>query len=195
MTIVNAPDTTLSEAMETRLQTRSGVDLLLRPVADTDIDIVDRFFDGLTADDMQFRFLSGQSHLSSAQLAAMIGVDHRHREHLLAFDAATSALVASVLIAADDPFVVAEVAISVAPAYKTRGVGWTLLNHAVDLARAHLLTRSGRDALRALIKAEQIAAEELAESPRVAELIDDIEALNRRPRLPGLRELRQRLYG
>ncbi|OIN80669.1 helix-turn-helix domain-containing protein [Mycobacterium malmoense] len=65
----------------------------------------------------------------------------------------------------------------------------------VDLARAHLLTRSGRDALRALIKAEQIAAEELAESPRVAELIDDIEALNRRPRLPGLRELRQRLYG
>jgi hypothetical protein len=65
----------------------------------------------------------------------------------------------------------------------------------VDMARAHLLTRSGRDALRALVKAEQIAAEELAESPRVAELIDDIEALNRRPRLSGLRELRRRLYG
>ncbi|MDA3641308.1 hypothetical protein [Mycobacterium xenopi] len=64
----------------------------------------------------------------------------------------------------------------------------------VDIARAHLLTRSGREALRALIKAEQIAVEELAESPRVAELIDDIEALNRRPRLSGLRELRQRLY-
>jgi hypothetical protein len=65
----------------------------------------------------------------------------------------------------------------------------------VDIARAHLLTRSGRDALLALVKAEHIAAEELAESPRVAELIDDIEALNRRTRLPGLRELRQRLYG
>lgn len=65
----------------------------------------------------------------------------------------------------------------------------------VDIARAHLLTRSGRDALRALIKAEHIAHEELAESPRVAELIDDIEALKRRPRLSGLRELRQRLYG
>ncbi|MDD4868708.1 MAG: XRE family transcriptional regulator, partial [Mycobacterium sp.] len=65
----------------------------------------------------------------------------------------------------------------------------------VDIARAHLLTRSGRDALRALIKAEQIAPEELAESPRVAELLDDIEALHRRPRLTGLRELRQRLYG
>lgn len=65
----------------------------------------------------------------------------------------------------------------------------------VDIARAHLLTRSGRGALLALIKAEHIALEELAESPRVAELIDDIEALHRRPRLPGLRELRQRLYG
>ncbi|MCV7121020.1 transcriptional regulator [Mycobacterium nebraskense] len=65
----------------------------------------------------------------------------------------------------------------------------------IDIARAHLLTRSGRGALLALVKAEQIAPEELAETPRVAELIDDIEALNRRPRLPGLRELRQRLYG
>lgn len=121
MTLTNAPDTTLSEATETCLQTRSGVDLRLRPVAESDADIVNHFFDGLTADDMQFRFLSGQSHLSSAQLA---------------FDAATSELIASLLIAADDAFVTAEVAISVAPAYKTRGVGWTLLNHAVDLARA-----------------------------------------------------------
>jgi len=60
----------------------------------------------------------------------------------------------------------------------------------IDIARAHLLTRSGRDALLALVKAEHIAPEELAESPRVTELIDDIESLNKRTRLPGLRELR-----
>ncbi|HEY1439953.1 MAG TPA: XRE family transcriptional regulator, partial [Mycobacterium sp.] len=65
----------------------------------------------------------------------------------------------------------------------------------IDIARAHLLTCSGRDALLALVKAEHIAAEELAESPRVAELIDDIETLSKRTRLPGLRELRQRLDG
>lgn len=136
MTIMNVPDATLSEAADTRLRTRTGLDLTLRPVADSDADLVNHFFDSLTADDMQFRFLSGQSHLSSAQLAAMIGVDHRHREHLLAFDPATSQLVASLLIAADDAFEAAEVAICVAPAYKTRGIGWTLLNHAVDLSRA-----------------------------------------------------------
>jgi len=56
-------------------------------------------------------------------------------------------------------------------------------------------TRSSHDALLALVKAEHIAREELAESPRVAELIDAIESLNKRTRLPGLRELRRRLYG
>jgi len=65
----------------------------------------------------------------------------------------------------------------------------------IDIARAHVLTRSGRDALLALVKAEHIAPEELSESPRVAAIIEDIESLNKRARVPGLRELRRRLYG
>ncbi|UNU44729.1 GNAT family N-acetyltransferase [Sphingopyxis sp. YF1] len=134
--VTTPPDMTLSEASEGHLLTRGGVELRVRPVAESDVDIVDRFFNGLTADDMMFRFLSGQPHLSSAQLAAMVGVDHRHREHLLAFDVETGKLVASLLIAADEAFVSAEVAIAIAPAYKTRGVGWTLLHHAIELARS-----------------------------------------------------------
>lgn len=130
------PDMSLSEASEVHLLTRGGIELRVRQVADADANIVDSFFDRLTADDMMFRFLSGQSHLSSAQLAAMVAVDHRHREHLLAFDADTGKMVASLLIAADEAFATAEVAIAVAPAYKTRGVGWTLLHHAVELARS-----------------------------------------------------------
>ena len=134
--LANTPDVTLSEAGEVHLLTRGGIELRLRPVAENDAEVVNRFFDSLTADDMMFRFLSGQTHLSSAQLAAMIGVDHRHREHLLCFDMDTGELVASLLIAADDAIVSAEVAIAIAPGYKTRGIGWTLLNHAVDLARS-----------------------------------------------------------
>mgnify|MGYP000276396968 CR=1 FL=1 len=134
--LATVPDPTLSEAIEAHLLTRGGIELRVRPVTENDADIVNRFFDNLTDDDMMFRFLSGQPHLSSAQLAAMIGVDHRHREHLLAFDVETGKLVASLLIAADEAFVSAEVAIAVAPAYKTRGVGWTLLHHAVELARS-----------------------------------------------------------
>lgn len=65
----------------------------------------------------------------------------------------------------------------------------------IDIARAHVLTRSSRQAMLTLIRAEQVAPEELAELPLVATVIDDIEAISRRTRVPGLRELRQRLYG
>jgi hypothetical protein len=41
---------------------------------------------------------------------------------------------------------------------------------------AHVLAGAGRDALLADVKAEHIAPEELAESPWVADLIDDIES-------------------
>lgn len=128
-------DTTLSEAGGAHIVTRGGADLLLRPVTDDDAELLTRFFDGLSPDDMRFRFLSAQPHLSTAQLADMIAIDHRHREHLLAFDRPSGELVASLLIAAADDFAVAEVAIAVAPAFKGRGIGWSLLHHAVDLAR------------------------------------------------------------
>lgn len=128
-------DMTLSEAGGTSIVTRDGTEIMLRPVTADDAVLLNRFFDGLTPDDMRFRFLSAQPHLSGAQLGAMVDVDHRHREHLLAFESNGNELVASLLIAADDSFEVAEVAIAITPAYKGRGVGWSLLNHAVDLAK------------------------------------------------------------
>lgn len=134
-------DMTLSETGSTPILTRDGVDLLLRPVTAADADLLTRFYDSLSPEDMRFRFLSAQLHLSSSQLSAMIGVDHRHREHLLAFERAGGELVATLMIAADEPFEVAEVAIAVAPAYKGRGVGWSLLHHAVDLAKARGIAR------------------------------------------------------
>lgn len=65
----------------------------------------------------------------------------------------------------------------------------------VDVARAHVLTRSLQNAVLELTRAEQIAPQELAESPLVETILDDIDALLKRRIIPGLRELRQRLYG
>ena len=134
-------DTTLSEAGETPLTTRSGFKMTLRPVRPEDAAILDAFYDALAPDDMRYRFLSAQSHLSTAQLAALVEVDHRHREHLLAFERAGGELIATLLIAAGDRFENAEVAISVAPTCKGRGVGWSLLHHAIDLARERGIAR------------------------------------------------------
>lgn len=133
-------DVTLSEAGGTELTTHQGDRLTLRPVTPEDADLVAAFYDGLAPEDLQFRFLSAQPHLSGPLLTSLIGVDHRHREHLLAF-ASNGDLVASLLIAADPAFETAEVAISVTPALKGRGVGWSLLHHAVDLARERGIKR------------------------------------------------------
>ena len=64
----------------------------------------------------------------------------------------------------------------------------------VDLARAHILTRSPTQDLEVLIKAEHIAPEELAETPLVAAVIEDIEAQTKHARQPALRRLKQRIY-
>lgn len=134
-------DLTLSEALGSTLTTRDGLVLKMRPVSIADAGAVVEFFDGLAPDDMRFRFLSSSKHLSAEQLAAMVEVDHRHREHLLAFEAVSSRLVASLMIVADEHMEVAEVAIAVDPVYKDRGIGWTLLSHATELARERGLRR------------------------------------------------------
>lgn len=128
-------DTTLSEAAGVTLATRSGLVLELRPVSTADAGIVAALFARLSPEDLRFRFLSGRSHISDDQLAMMIAVDHRHSEHLLAFDRGSGELVASLMLVADEHMETAEVAVAVAPDFKSCGIGWTLLKHAAELAR------------------------------------------------------------
>jgi len=67
----------------------------------------------------------------------------------------------------------------------------------IDVARAHVITRSPRDAISALLQAEQVAPEELADLPMVATVIEDIEGQVKRgqQQYKMLRELKYRLYG
>jgi acetyltransferase len=136
-----ALDPTLSEPGGFTFHTRSGLILKVRPVDTDDAPALAAFFERLSPEDMRFRFLSGREHLSAAQLAEMIDVDHRHNEHLLAFDTQTDQLVASLQIAADEHMEVAEAAIAVARDFKGKGIGWALLKHAAELARERGIRR------------------------------------------------------
>jgi acetyltransferase len=95
-----------------------------------------QFFARLTPEDLRFRFFDSRKAASGHEIAAMLDVDHRRSEHLLAFDARTGEVVASLMLVADPSMDSAEVAIAVASAWKHRGVGWSLLRHASDLAFA-----------------------------------------------------------
>jgi hypothetical protein len=65
----------------------------------------------------------------------------------------------------------------------------------VDVARAHLLVRSPNDAVVALLYAEEVAPQELADLPMVGGVIEDIEDQTKHRQIAALRELKHRLFG
>lgn len=131
-----AIEPTLATDPSATLTTRSGLKLEVRPVHADDAFLLARFFDHVSAEDIRFRFLSAMSHPSTEQIAAMVHVDHWGSEHLLAFDSASGDLVASAMMVADKGMHVAEVAILVAADHKGQGIGWSILKHCADVARA-----------------------------------------------------------
>lgn len=136
----NAPQPLL-EAWSARLETRSGVKLNIRPAAPEDeVRLID-FFSHVAPDDMRFRFLSPLRKIDRALAHELVDVDHTQTENLLAFDADDDTLVATAMLAADPDLERAEVAIAIRADYKHLGVGWTLLRHVSDYARARGIKR------------------------------------------------------
>ncbi|WP_164843936.1 GNAT family N-acetyltransferase [Croceicoccus ponticola] len=153
-TMGNAIDRTLGEPFSQELETRSGMKLDLRPVTVSDGPALADLFHRMDVEDLRFRFLTGLSVVKPHQIASMIEVDHRQAEHLLAFDHASGALAGSVMLVADKGLEIAEVAVVVADEFRGKGIGWTLLRHAADLARERGLktlrsieSRANHDAL------------------------------------------------
>jgi GNAT superfamily N-acetyltransferase len=127
-------DRTLAQEAGPYLITRGNAQLRLRPVRTDDGPLLAEFFSRLSPEDLRFRFLDFRREPSAAEIAAMLEVDHRRGEHVLAFDTASGDLIATLMLIADDLMETADVTISVAADWKDRGIGWTLLRHASDLA-------------------------------------------------------------
>lgn len=118
---------TLSDTM-TRLATRSGLHLNVRPAREDDEAALAAFFDKVSDEDRRFRFFSAAEHVSHDQLEPLIHADHFRSESFLAFDAASGELVASALLACDGALDTGEIAVSVRADHKGKGAGWALLD-------------------------------------------------------------------
>ena len=108
--------------------TRSGIDLRIRPAAESDEAALTAFFDKVSDDDRRFRFFSAGAHVCHRQLEPLIHADHFRSESFLGFDAANDELIASGLLACDAGMDTAEIAVSVRSDYRGKGVGWALLD-------------------------------------------------------------------
>ncbi len=114
------------------LTTRDGLDLHIRPVSSEDEATVRAFFAELGPDDLRFRFLSPMPRLCEGLYDTLLRVDHVRTEDFLVFVEEDNGqrMVASAMLSCDPATKQAEVAISVHPAYRRRGIGWTLLDFA-----------------------------------------------------------------
>lgn len=119
------------------LTTRTGLELHVRPTAKEDEPAIRAFFGALAHDDLRFRFLSPLPRLDDSLYELLINVDHIRTEDFLAFadKDGERRLVASAMLSCDPDTKKAEVAISVLPAYRHKGIGWTLLDFAAREAR------------------------------------------------------------
>ena len=132
-----APQTSalLLSEWASRVTTRGGIALNIRPAAPTDREAVLTFLRAVEPPDLRFRFLNAVK--PSDELARLLtDVDHRSAEDLIAFDGCNGSIVATAMIAEGELEGDAEVAVLVRSDLKGRGIGWELLRQACDYARA-----------------------------------------------------------
>lgn len=119
-----------------QLTTKGGLKLNVRSAAPADEAELLGFLGQASPEDLRFRFLSSVGKVGHSFTEPLVNLDHDRNENLLAFDARDGRLVASAMIAADEPRQDAEVAVMVRSDMKGRGAGWAMLAHACDYARA-----------------------------------------------------------
>jgi len=129
--VADSPTPLLSE-WSASLTTLGGLHLDVRPASPDDEAIVRAFFADLTPDDLRFRFLSPMPRLCDSLYDTLLDVDHVRTEDFLVFadEDGHGRMVASAMLSCDPETKKAEVAISVHPAWRNKGIGWTLLDFA-----------------------------------------------------------------
>lgn len=125
---------------QSSLTTRAGLNLRIRRAIAADEAALDAFFEQVTLEDLRFRFLSAVQHVGHDQIAAMLRADRERTETFLAYEE-NGTLVGVATLAADDKGETAEVAVSVHRDWKAQGIGWSLLRHVAQIARASGISR------------------------------------------------------
>jgi acetyltransferase len=118
------------------LTTRSGLAFHVRPVRPDDEEALGQYFTHVTPEDLRFRFLTGLRIVDRERLAAMTQIDYRRTMTFLAFGDDRRTIMAEATLATDPDGERAEVAISIRPDLKHRGISWTLLEHVLRYAQA-----------------------------------------------------------
>ena len=153
---------------EREIVTRNGEHLSVRPASSDDEPALEALFERIAPEDRRFRFLSAQAHVGAEMLAPMTHCDHFRSENFLAFDPVSGDLVATAMLACDNPLDTGEIAVSVRSDWRGRGVGWALL----DLIAEEAAQRGVRRVISIEDRANHAAIELEREKGFVARAVD-----------------------
>jgi RimJ/RimL family protein N-acetyltransferase len=109
-------------------------ELLIRPLADTDLAALQFMFRRLGEDSRYQRFLGPKHRLGSADLDILMRISHWHREALIAWSPRPRPRIGVARYARREEFDLAEVAVTVVDEWPRRGVGAELVTALRDRA-------------------------------------------------------------
>ncbi|HXF86970.1 MAG TPA: bifunctional acetate--CoA ligase family protein/GNAT family N-acetyltransferase [Xanthobacteraceae bacterium] len=115
--------------------------VFVRPVRPEDEALVRAFFEKVTPDDLRLRFFAPVKELSTAFVVRLTQLDYARANAFVAIDEATGEMIGGVRLHADANYETGEFAILLRSDLKGRGLGWKLMQHIIDYARAEGLRR------------------------------------------------------
>jgi acetyltransferase len=126
---------------ERRLVLGDNWRIFVRPVRPEDEPLVRAFFEKVTPEDLRLRFFAPVKELSAAFIARLTQLDYGRANAFVAIDEATGEMIGGVRLHADADYETGEFAILLRSDLKGRGLGWKLMQHIIDYARAEGLKR------------------------------------------------------
>ncbi len=124
------------EAWEKRIAAGATPAFLLRPIRPEDEALCAAFLSRVTAEDLRLRLFSPQKSLTHKFLARLTQIDYAREMAFVALAEETGELLGVARFIADPDYVHAEYAVIVRSDLKGRGLGWALMSHLIDYARA-----------------------------------------------------------
>ena len=115
--------------------------LLLRPIRPEDEDIYKAMIAQTTGEDLRLRFFSPHKHMSRNFLARLTQVDYAREIAFVALSEDGRTMLGVARFFADPDYRTAEYAVLVRSDLKGKGLGWRLMTHLIDYARAEGLER------------------------------------------------------
>jgi len=113
--------------------------VLLRPIRPEDSELYADFFADVTMEDRRLRLFAPVKHLTHGFIARMTQIDYAREIAFVAIENATGRLLGVVRYAADPDLRRGEFAVLVRSNLKGQGLGWLLMRHLIDYAKAEQL--------------------------------------------------------